>query len=383
MKPATLTTPIQGLCGAGFEPLRHAFEANFERFGEVGARVSVLREGETVVDLCGGYTTESRDEEWGEDTLVCCMSVSKGVTALAAHLLASRGLLDYDAPVARYWPEFAQAGKAGITVRQAMSHQASLAIIDSAQSGDALDWGRFTACIAEQAPNWAPCTDETYHSVTIGYITGEIVRRIDGRAVDEFIREELAAPLGADFILGCSEEDLARVAPHIVNSANELMAGGGLVNERTLDMFKPLPNGHEFIGSPEFLKCVFPSGSGVSHSLALARLFAPVACGGEYKGKRYFDLNTLEAMYEEQWRHPDSMFDYDFRVATGLLLNIPFNYWGREGNVGTAGAGGYCAFADPENRISFAYTPNRFTSGAGLGDEQRRLVDALYECIQA
>lgn len=378
-----MATPIQGRCDSGFEPVRRAFEVNFERHGEVGARVSVLRDGETVVDLRGGYTTESREEEWGEDTLVCCMSVSKGVTALAAHLLASRGLLDYDAPVANYWPEFAQAGKEAITVRQAMSHQASLAVIDSAQPGDVLDWERFTTCIAEQAPNWAPCTDETYHSVTIGFITGEIVRRIDGRSIDQFIREELAEPLGADFILGCSDEDLARVVPFIVNPASEMMAGGGLVNERTLEVYRPLPGGPEFIGSPHFPKSVFPSGSGVSHSLALARLFSPLACGGEYKGIQYFDRSTLEAMSAEQWHHEDSMFGNDFRVAMGLLLNIPFNYWGREGNIGTAGAGGYCAFADSHNRISFAYTPNRFTSGAGLGDEQRRLVDALYACIQA
>ena len=151
---------VHGTCLNEFGPVKDAFVANFNESGEVGARVAVIRDGETVVDLWGGHTSEARDVEWGEDTLVCCMSASKGVTALAAHLLADRGLLDYDAPVARYWPEFAQNGKVDIKVRQALSHRTSLGIIDSAEPGDVLNWDRFTAKIAAQAPNWPPNTNK-------------------------------------------------------------------------------------------------------------------------------------------------------------------------------------------------------------------------------
>ena len=373
-----MSTPIHGHCSPRFSRVRAAFESNFDDLGQVGARVSVIQRGDTVVDLWGGYATEARDREWRDDTLVCCMSVTKGVVALCAHLLASRGLLDYEAPVARYWPEFGAAGKEHVTVRQAISHQASLAFIDDAEPGDALDWDRFVAKIAAQAPNWPVGTEETYHSVTFGYIVGEIVRRIDGRPIEQFIRDELTVPLGADFILGCSDDDLPRVVLQIPNPANELM-NGGLLNDRTLRMFAPLPEG--FLGTLEMVRHVFPSGGGVSNALALAKLFAPFANGGGYEGVSLFSPETIAAASEEQWHQADSMFGNDFRVAMGLLLTNSFNDWGREGNVGTAGAGGYAAFADPENGISYGFTPNRFTTGYGLGEEHGRLVEAVYESL--
>ncbi len=371
-------TPIHGTCHDEFARVRDAFVANFEKYDQVGGRVAVIRHGETVVDLWGGYKTEARDEEWQDDTLVCCMSVTKGVVAMAAHCLAERGLLDYDAPVADYWPEFAAGGKEGITVREAMSHRASLAIIDSAEPGDALDWDRFTAKIAAQAPNWPVGTDETYHSVTIGYITGEIVRRIDGRPIQQFIAEELADPLGADYILGCTDGDLERVVAQIQNPENELM-NGGLMNERTMALFKAMPD--VVPGSQDFLKPVFPSGGGVSNGLGLAKLFAPFAAGGEYNGVRLFSPEVIAQAAEEQWHHDDYLFGNEFRVSLGLLLHCGFNNWGREGNVGTAGAGGFSAFADSENGISYGFTPNRFTTGYGLGEEHNNLVEALYASL--
>ena len=373
-----MNTPIHGHCTERFAPVRQAFERNFSECGEVGARIAIIERGETVVDLWGGHTSEAREQEWQEDTLVCCMSVTKGVVALCAHLLASRGLLDYDKPVAEYWPDFAAQGKERITVRQAMSHQASLAFIDDAEPGDAVDWERFTRKIAAQKPNWAVAANETYHSVTIGYITGEIVRRIDGRPIQQFIAEELAAPLDADFILGVDDQDFQRVVEQIPNPNNELM-NGGLVNEDTMRMFAPMPP--DFIGTKELARFVFPSGGGVSNGLALAKLFAPFANGGTYNGAKLFTPQIINAASEEQWHHLDYKFGNDFRVALGLLLNIDFNYWGREGNVGTAGGGGYAAFADPLNGTSYGYTPNRFNSGPGLGDQHRHLVNALYESL--
>ena len=370
---------LAGVCDEGFGPVADAFLANFVESGEVGARVSVLRDGETVVDLWAGHTTEARDVPWGPDTLVCCMSISKGVTALAAHVLASRGLLDYDAPVARYWPEFAAEGKEHLLVRDALAHRCSLAIIDRAEHGDALDWDLFTSKIAAQRPNWEPRTDETYHSVTYGFIVGEIVRRIDGRPVERFIADELATPLGADFVLGCDDDDLTRVVHQITNPANELMSGG-LVNERTIPMFRPMPADPDYRLTTDYYRMVNPSGNGVSNALGLARLFAPLAGGGAVGDTRILSPEVVRAAAEEQWHHADSRFGNDFRVALGLLLDIPFNHFGREGNVGSAGAGGYTAFADAEHGLSFGYTPNRYTTGFGLGEESRRLVDALYRC---
>ncbi|MEM8768922.1 MAG: serine hydrolase domain-containing protein [Pseudomonadota bacterium] len=375
-----MNKPIHGHCDATFEPLRQAFLANFLESGEIGARVCVIQDGQTVADLWGGYTAPDGTTEWSEETLVNCMSVTKGVVALAAHLLRERGLLDYDAPVADYWPEFAADGKCTISVREAMSHQASLAIIDSAEPGDILDWDRFVAKIAAQAPNWPPGTQESYHSVTIGYITGELVRRIDGRPIQRFIREELAEPLHADCFLGCTEEEIARIVPQLPNPANELM-NGGLMNEQTLPQFVPFPEDPAFVLTPDYFRLGFPSGGGVAHAAGLARLFAPLASGGAFNGVQLYGDETLRLMAEEQWNHDDHLFGNDFRVALGLLLSTRFNDWGREGNVGTAGAGGFCAFADPENRLSFGYTPNRYSSGYGIGQEPERLIGAIYESL--
>jgi len=324
-------SPIEGYCDDKFATVRDAFENNFKQSGEIGARVCVIQEGETVVDLLGGFVDAEKTTRWTADTLVCCISVTKGVVALAAHLLRERGQLDYDQPVAHYWPEFAANGKDAITVRQAMAHQASLAIIDNAEPGDAVDWDLFVSKIAAQAPNWAPCTDE----------------------------------------------DITRVAQHIPNADNELMTGG-LINESTQNQFRPMPNDPAFLTSNEFLKIGFPSGGGVAHAEALARMFAPLALGGSYAGVTLYSEETLSLMCQQQWNHDDSLFGNDFRVALGLLLHTPFSDWVREGNVGTAGAGGFCAFADPDNRFSFGYTPNRYTNGYGLGDEPKRLMEAVY-----
>ena len=375
-----MSVPVHGHCDAAFARVREAFEQNFASYDQVGARVAIIRENETVVDLWGGFKSEAADEEWDEHTLVNCMSVTKGVVALAAHLLAARGMLDYDAPVVDYWPEFGRAGKAEITVRQAMSHQASLAYLDAAEPGDANDWSTMIEKIGAQTPNWPVATDECYHSVTIGYITGELVRRIDGRPIEQFIREELTVPLGSDYVLGCSDAEIPRVVPQIQNPANELM-NGGLFNERSMAMFAPLPADPAYIGSEESLRAVFPSGGGVASALGIARLFKPFANGGTYNGVQLYSPEVIELASEEQWHHADSVFGNEFRVALGLLLNCGFNNWGREGNVGTAGAGGYSAFADPENHLAFGYTINRFTTGAGLGEEHDNLVAALYQSL--
>ena len=375
-----MNIPIHGHCDPAFDAVRHAFVANFEEHGEVGARVCVIRDGTTVVDLWGGHTSVDRNAEWSAETLVNCMSVTKGVVALAAHLLRERGRLDYDRPVVDYWPEFAAGGKENITVRQAMAHQASLAVIDTAEPGDILDWERFAAKIAAQAPNWPPCMRETYHSVTIGYITGELVRRVDGRSVQQFIREELCEPLGAQYFLGCREEEIGRIVPHIPNPENQLM-GGGLFNEQTAAQFVPFPSDPTYALTDDYFRLGFPSGGGVAHAEGLARLFAPLACGGGYQGVRLFGEETIRLMAQEQWNHDDSMFGNDFRVALGLLLHTPFNNWHREGNFGTVGAGGFCGMADPANRLSFGYTPNRHTSGYGMGDEPDRLLGALYASL--
>jgi CubicO group peptidase (beta-lactamase class C family) len=373
--------PIHGYSSDAFSKVRDVFVSNFKEMGEIGARVSIIQKGEIVLDLWGGYVTEDCSREWNESTLVNTMSISKGIAAIAAHLLADRGMLDYDAEVNKYWPEFSQNGKEHITVRQLLSHQASLAVIDSAQQGDILDWQLFTSKIAEQAPNWPPGTQQTYHAITYGFLVGELIERIDGRPVKEFIKQELTEPLEADYIIGCNDKELKRVEIPILNPHSEMMAGGGLVNENSMKQFSALPADPNFFRTPAHWKSIIPSSSGVTNSNGIARIFAPLACNGSFNGVNLLKQSTIKAMSEEQWHANDYHFGNDFRVTMGLLLNLNFNFFGREGNIGSAGAGGYTGFADPVNELSFGYTPIRYTSGEGLGDEPRRIIEALYECI--
>jgi CubicO group peptidase (beta-lactamase class C family) len=372
--------PVHGICKEKFSAIYDAFLVNFVENGEIGARVTVIQGEETVVDLWGGYTDETRMHEWHEDTLVNTMSISKGIVAMAAHLLADRRLLEYEAPVAQYWPEFGQAGKEKITVRQLLSHQASLVYAEDALPGDVLNFDAFATKLAAQSPNWEPWKTPSYHSVSYGFLVGTLIKRISGRPVDQFIKEELVGPVQADYILGCTDEEVKRVVPTIFNPKNELMTGG-LINDKTMNCFAPLPEDPLFLASSLHWKSVNPSSSGVTNANGIARLFAPLANQGTFNGNKFFSTETIAAMSEEQWHAQDSLFGNEFRVTMGLLLNIDFNYFGREGNVGSAGAGGFVGFSDPENHLSFAYTPVRMTTGAGMGNEPRILVDSLYASL--
>src|SRR5215831_3328032 len=196
----TTVAQIQGKCDSRFTAVREAFAENFAKRAEVGAAVSVYVDGKPVVDLWGGYTNAARTRPWEQNTLVSVASTTKGMVALCAHMLVERGLLDLDAPVARYWPEFAQAGKAQIPVRWLLSHQAGLPAVRRDMPPQSLfEWHTFTEALAETEPWWEPGTRHGYHAFTYGYLVGEVIRRVSGRSVGQFFRTEVAEPLGADF----------------------------------------------------------------------------------------------------------------------------------------------------------------------------------------
>jgi len=208
-----MTVAIGGTTDPRFAGVREVFRQNFADHGELGAAVTVRVDGHTVVDLWGGYTDKRTRAPWTPDTLTMIFSSTKGATALCAHVLAGRGALDLDAPVCRYWPELAAAGKDRITVRMLLNHQAGLPAIERALPPDAIyDPGALTAALAEQAPSWEPGTEHGYHAMTFGWLVGEVVRRVSGRTVGRFFHEEIAGPLGLDFWIGLPEDQEARVA---------------------------------------------------------------------------------------------------------------------------------------------------------------------------
>ena len=207
---------IDGLCDPRLRGVRETFVENFARYGEVGAAVAVTIDGRPVVDLWAGHADAARTRRWARDTIVNIASATKGLTAICAHRLADRGLLDLDAPVAAYWPEFAQAGKAAIPVHLLLSHRAGLPAIDAPLPTEALyAWDTMTRALAAQAPWWEPGTRHGYHAFTFGWLVGEVVRRITGKSLGRYWREEVAGPLGIDCHIGLAAEDDARVAEFI------------------------------------------------------------------------------------------------------------------------------------------------------------------------
>src|ERR1700730_946504 len=208
-----MATSIEGTCDPRFKSVKDAFAANFETAHEVGASVAMYIDGKLVVDLWGGYTDQARTQPWARDTLVNIYSTTKGLAAMCAHRLVDQGKLDIDAPVAKYWPEFAQAGKDKIPVRFLLSHRAGLPAVRKILDDNALfNWTTMTTALAEQEPWWEPGTAHGYHAVTFGYLVGEVIRRITGKSPGKYLRDEIAGPLDLDFHIGLDAKHDARVA---------------------------------------------------------------------------------------------------------------------------------------------------------------------------
>ncbi len=373
---------VKGHCAPEFAHVRDVFQKSFDDGDEVGANVAVTVDGNLVVNLWGGHRDEARVMPWREDTLVCTMSVSKGITALAALILVDRGKLQLQERVAAYWPEFGQAGKEDITVQQLLSHMAALPVAERAPNGAALGWNELVRALEQQAPLWEPGTRGIYHPTTYGHLVGELVQRVSGRDIAEFVRDEIAHPLGAEFIFGCNAAEQARVAPPIPNPLNH-HAKRNLNSDLAAEIYRLLGDEpRAVLLRPDFCKFVFPSASGVSNAHSLARIFAALASGGSAGGTTLLRPETLEAATREQWFDDILITEDRYRVALGFLLNGGIAYYGPNPRAfGSAGSGGYTVFADPDRRLSFAYTPNRFTSGDGLGIQSRRLVDAVYHAL--
>ncbi|MGH2669499.1 MAG: serine hydrolase domain-containing protein, partial [bacterium] len=209
----TTALEVHGICDARFAGVRDVLSDNFIRFGEIGTSLAVMVDGRMVVDLWAGHADAARTCPWERDTIVNCWSTTKGIVATCAHRLADQGRLDLDAPVAHYWPEFAQAGKSEIPVRYLLSHQAGLpAIRKPLPIGSAFNWGVMTAALAEGEPWWEPGTKHGYHAFTYGWLIGEVIRRITGQSVGTYFRKEIADPLGIDFHIGTPRECDPRIA---------------------------------------------------------------------------------------------------------------------------------------------------------------------------
>ena len=269
------STEVDGKCDARFEAVRESFAENFERRGEIGGAVAVYLDGQPVVDLWGGRVIHGGEsvEPWVQDTLVCMMSVNKGVTALCAHRLADRGELDYEKPVAAYWPEFAQGGKGKITVRQLIGGLAALVFPDEVAPGKVFDWEAMTEGLARQTPAWPPGTQGAYHSSTYGHLVGEVIRRISGKLPGDFFRDEIATPMELDYWFAVPPAERHRVSELLPNpdsvTGNAIAQGGENKIGRAWRIL-PNPDVIGVLNDPQYAGEVMPSGFGRGNARAIA-----------------------------------------------------------------------------------------------------------------
>lgn len=386
------TVSVEGICDARFRGVRSAFSENFEKLGDIGASVAVTVEGRPVVDLWAGYADRDRARPWDRDTLVNVYSCTKGVVATCAHILADRGLLDLDAPVARYWPEFVRAGKETLPVRFLLDHRAGLpGVREPLPPGAHADWPVMVDALARTAPWWEPGTRHGYHAMTFGWLVGEVMRRITGKTVGAFLREELAWPLGLDFHIGLSLEDEHRTAEIIPAPPLET----GQVNPLTERLRDPSSVTYAAMMNPknmmvpgmantrEWRMAQIPAANGHSNARSLARLYGVLACGGEIDGHRILGSDTLAAAVAEQCNGTDEVLGIRTRFALGYMLpEGPYSFGPNRNAFGHPGFGGSIGFADPQRGVGFAYTMNQLQGAIDIEDRRwRALVDAVYGAL--
>jgi CubicO group peptidase (beta-lactamase class C family) len=381
---------VRGHCDARFTAVRRAFEENFRERGELGAAVAVTVDGRTVVDLWGGWADAAHSRPWEQDTLVNVWSTTKGPVALCAHILADRGLLDLDAPVAVYWPEFAAAGKEKVLVRHLLSHRAGLAGLREPHSLEQLcDWELTTQRLAATQPWWEPGTTSGYHALTYGHLVGEVVRRISGLLPGAFLEREVTGPLGIDFRIGLPEKDSGRVAeldqPPVAASSEQAAVFARLAPVAIAAVANP-PVSAAGAHTPEWRAAEIPAANGHGTARAVAELYGVFAGRGSYGGQRILSPEAAERVREGQGSCRDLVlgagFEGETEAGLGLWLSGSNGSYGPNPRAfGHDGFGGSCGLADPEAHVSMGYVMNRM--GPHIANDPRKmaLVDALYSAL--
>ena len=375
---------IEGQCNDRFAAVREAFLGNFTDRAECGGAVTIWHDGAVVVDLWGGWSDVARTRPWGRDTIVNFFSVSKALCAIACMRLVDQGRLDLDAPVARYWPQFAANGKGAITVRQLLSHQAGLpAIRKPLPDGAALEWNVMAEALAEQAPWWTPGEGHGYHVNTFGFLAGELVRRIDGRSIGALLREDVAGPLGADLHIGLppSEHDRVSEFQWPGNPTKPEITSDDVLMHWNTYWNPPGFSGSHWVNHPRWREAEVPSTNGHGNARGIARVYAALANGGEIDGVQILSRDALAAATEEQVSGHDIINNRPSRFGIGFQLTQPERPLGpNPGAFGHFGAGGSLGYCDPEARIAFGYVTNDM-GPRWQNPRNRALVEALYASL--
>jgi CubicO group peptidase (beta-lactamase class C family) len=400
MEDEGVTKVPQGFCAPAFEPVLDVFVEHFRIHPcggapELGASVSVVVDGETVVDLWDGWADADRTRSWEKDTIANVFSCGKGVTAVAVHMLVEDGLLDYDTPIAAYWPEYAANGKEKTTVRHVLTHQAGLPQLRTDLGpGGAWDSVKVAQAIAGATPMWEPGSGHAYHAVTYGHILDELVRRVSGQRLAEVIRQRIDGPLGVDFYVGMTEQEIARCAdmtpfpggPPDSVAMFEQMTGMKLpetfaelssIDQTGIMAFGNRPNSTLWRTSTDFL-----AAGGHSNARSLARIYGALARGGEIDGVRLLTPETLAAATELQVDGPDLIMGNPWAWGLGFMLPHPGPSSARFSGhgFGHGGVYGSLGWAEPVTKLGFGYVQNQ--EWLPMGDPRgSRLLHAAIGCL--
>ena len=381
---------VNGVVAEGFEPVRDAFVRNFEVRGDRGAAVTVYRHGHRVVDLWAGTKDVDGTAPWEQDTAQIVRSATKGVAAAVLLLLAQRGELDLDAPVGEYWPEYKTAGKERTLVWHLPAHRAGVPVLDRPLTPEqAADPVVSATAVAAQAPAWEPGTDHGYHAQTYSWLTGELVRRVTGRSIGEWIAAEIAAPVGADLWVGLpvsSANRVGRVAqleatpatdPGALrtrpkHSVSEAYANPDSLTRRAFGAITPMPDEND----PAYRAAELPASNGIATADGLARFYASLI--GELDGgTRLFTPTTAQLARTERSSGPDRVLVITTRFGLGYMLHGSASPLLSNGSFGHPGRGGALGFADPESGIAFGYVTNGFRKSVTADPRAQALVRAV------
>lgn len=375
---------MEGRCDPAFAAVRDAFAENFTAHDEVGAAVAISVGGHLVVDLWGGWADDDRTRPWERDTIVDVFSVGKAMAALTLVLLADRGQLDVDAPVVRYWPEFGANGKESVTLRMLMSHRAAVPGIRAELPGEAMyDWQLMTASLAAEAPWWEPGERHGYHVNTMGFLLGEVVRRVTGESLGAYFRRELALPLGADFHFGIGPEHDERVAEFLFGTTGRVATPGDARADLLHAVYDNPPgiSGIGTVNTRGWRAALHPSTNAHGNARAVARIYALLAGEGSLGSLRLLAPGSVAAATTEASCGFDIVLERESRFGLGFQLTQAARPLGpNPRSFGHFGAGGSLGFADPDSDLAFGYTMNRF--GSRWQDPRNRaLVAAAYQSL--
>ena len=402
--------PVHGTCDPRFTKVKELFQSSFDSGEELGAAVAFMLDGKCVIDLWGGHYDLARTCEWERDTLVNVYSTTKGMTALCANQLIERGLLDIEAPVSEYWPEFAAAGKERITTRWLLSHKAGLCAVRAPLPKNSLyDWDRMCAALAAQEPWWTPGDGHGYHAFTFGFLVGEVVRRITSEGLGTYFRKNVAQPLGADFHIGLAAENDSRTSDiysvHIGNKPAPTRAPGDpapsatgpfaefarrMQDPTTMQWAALLNPAHDrdAVNTRAWRAAEIPAVNGHGTARALARIYGALARGGEIDGVRILKPQTIVRATSEEASGPERLFcgAVPMRFGLGFVLSDETHRYSRLSPnpraFGHAGGGGSIGMADPDAGIAFGFTMNNMQASlVSAGATPTALIDAFYAAL--